>query len=155
MHFLFRTHHLMCQIESFKEAKWHVEGGECVWSCPLWLACTRGVTLMLFSAHSSHKGFIASPQSQCVRRLPKHRREEGERTQHELSYPPALSHPSAPSHPPALCLPPALGGIVGCFRHDKATGASKRGESTRRRRWTCTQQSNRSRGGGGSRRRRR
>ena len=22
----------MCQIESFKDAKWHVEGGECVWS---------------------------------------------------------------------------------------------------------------------------
>jgi hypothetical protein len=27
----------MCQIEFFKDAKWHVEGGECVWS---WTATT-------------------------------------------------------------------------------------------------------------------
>ena len=34
MRILFRTHHSMCQIKSFKDAKWHVEGGECVWPPP-------------------------------------------------------------------------------------------------------------------------
>ena len=82
----------MCQIESFKDAKWHVEGGECMWSCPSWLAWAPGVTSTVFCAHSSHKGFInksfhALPKVNkfSVHRLPKHRREEWERTQHDVT----------------------------------------------------------------------
>jgi hypothetical protein len=77
----------MCQIESFKDAKCqmaHRRGGMRV-ELPFVASMHMGGDIDAFSAHSSHEGFIASPQSQCMCRLPKHRREEGERTQHDAT----------------------------------------------------------------------
>ena len=36
-----------------------------MWTCPLWLECAQGVTVMLPRAHSSHKG--ASFVAWCIR----------------------------------------------------------------------------------------
>jgi hypothetical protein len=65
-HFFFVEPPSTCQFESFKDAEWHVEGGECLWTCPSWLECAQGVTVMLPRVHSSHKGASSVAWCACL-----------------------------------------------------------------------------------------
>ena len=52
--FFFVNHLRRANLELLKNAKWRLEGGECVWTCPSLLVCAQGVMAMLPRAHSSH-----------------------------------------------------------------------------------------------------